>query len=178
MTGTVRRWPLVPVAARPPGMPVQCHRPDTGEFPRYPGAAVLVSPCVMTFPGRPESARAARQWAKRCLAGCPSADEVMLAVTELVTNSVRHSRSGLRPGGMIRVRLSAAAGAWVRIEVRDDGPAATAAAAPDPGGLSEYGRGLQMVRALAGGETGADGRGLHWARLPWVPADAAGGEAR
>lgn len=138
---------------------------------------------MMTFPGHPESAGEARRWAARCLPGCPSAEDVLLAVSEMVTNSVRHSRSGVR-GGTVRVRLCAAEGMWVRVEIRDDGPftkpragfrdrngaaAETAAAVTERGELAEGGRGLQLVRALSGGDAGSDGGGLHWARLPWEP---------
>ncbi len=144
--------------------------------------------CAMTFPGRPESAGAARRWAAGCLPGCPAADDVVLVVSELVGNAVRHSRSGLLPGGRVRVRIASVPGVWVRIVVRDDGPAdwpaagfrdsngaaaETAAAVTEPGELAEAGRGLWLVRELAGGDTGTDGRGLHWARLPWSPVTAA-----
>jgi anti-sigma regulatory factor (Ser/Thr protein kinase) len=146
-----------------------------------------MSTCVMTFPGRPESAGAARRWAAGCLPGCPAAEDVVLIVSELVGNAVTHSRSGLLPGGRVRVRISSAPGVWVRVEVRDDGPAdwsaagfrdgsgaaaATATAVTEPGELAEAGRGLWLVRHLAGGDTGTDGR-LRWARLPWSPVPAA-----
>ena len=39
--------------------------------------------------------------------------------------------------------------------------------------LAEDGRGLWLVRTLSGGKSGADGRGLHWVRLPWSPAPVA-----
>jgi anti-sigma regulatory factor (Ser/Thr protein kinase) len=121
------------------------------------------------FPGRPESAGAARRWATRCLAGCPAAEHAGLCVTELVTNAVVHSRSQL-PGGKVRVRLLIAAGVQVRIEVRDDGPFRDApGAAADPAHaaeLAEDGRGLAIVQALSGGNAGSDGSGLHWAPLP------------
>jgi anti-sigma regulatory factor (Ser/Thr protein kinase) len=134
--------------------------------------------CVMTFPGRPESAAAARRWAARCLPGCPAAADVQLCVSELVTNAVTHSRSGLVPGGKVRVRIAIAQGTWVRVEVRDDGPAdwthaaATAGAVTEPDELAPGGRGLWLVRELAGGHAGAGGRGLYWARLPWTPGEA------
>ena len=130
--------------------------------------------CAKTFPGRPESAAAARRWAGRCLPGCPAAADVLLCVSELVTNAVTHSRSGLVPGGTVRVRIAAAPGVWVRIEVRDDGPAdwapapfrdgtgsapGGAAGVKEPGELASGGRGLWLVRELAGGQAGAGGGG-------------------
>jgi len=135
----------------------------------------------MTFPACREAVRQARRWAVNCLPGpdCPVAADVQLCVSELVTNSVLHSRSGLLPGGQVRVRISVAAGSWVRIEVRDDGPpdwaaAAKPAAVTQPGASAEEGRGLRLVRALAGGESGENGKGLYWVRLPWSPVPVAG----
>jgi anti-sigma regulatory factor (Ser/Thr protein kinase) len=128
------------------------------------------------FPGRPESAGAARHWVTLCLAGCPAAGDAGLCVTELVTNAVVHSRSRL-PGGTVRVRLHADAGVQVRIEVRDDGPfrdragAATGRAAAVTE-LPAGGRGLGIVHALSGGNAGSDGNGLHWAGLHWGPLPA------
>ena len=127
--------------------------------------------CSRTFPGRPESVAEARRWAARSLIGCPGVADVVLCLSELVTNAVTHSRSGVLRGGTVRVRISAAPGVWVRIEVRDDGPASCPPAADTAAGLACGGRGLYLVRELAGGHAGADGRGLYWARLPWIPGE-------
>ena len=142
---------------------------------RLPGPDVGAALRSGEFPGRPESAGAARRWATRCLAGCPAAEDAGLCVTELVTNAVVHSRSQL-PGGKVRVRLLIAAGVQVRIEVRDDGPVRDApGAAADPADaaeLAEDGRGLAIVQALSGGNAGSDGNGLHWVQLHWAPLPA------
>jgi anti-sigma regulatory factor (Ser/Thr protein kinase) len=149
-----------------------------------------VTTCTAAFPARPEAAGAARKWAARCLPGCPVADDAVLVLSEMLANSVRHSRSGLLPGGRVRVRIEVAAGAWVRIEVRDDGPAdwsagfrdqngaaaAAAAAVTKPPELAEDHRGLWLVRALSGGRAGTNGKGLHWVRLPWSPLPEPGPE--
>ena len=119
-----------------------------------------------TLPGRPESARAAREFAAGCLAGCPSCDDAVLCVDELVANAVQHSRSGL-PGGTIEVRIAVAAGEWLRVEVQDAGPLAPAVPA-QRGPLDERGRGLALVVSLAE-VFGADGGGLYWAWMPWAP---------
>ena len=81
----------------------------------------MVRLTALTLPGRPESARAAREFAAGCLAGCPSSDDAVLCVDELVANAIQHSRSGL-PGGTIEVRIAVAAGEWLRVEVKDAGP--------------------------------------------------------
>ncbi|MEV4180697.1 ATP-binding protein [Streptosporangium canum] len=73
------------------------------------------------FPGLPEQVSAARAWAVSCLpVGCPRVDDVALVVSELVTNAVLHSTSGL-PGGTVAVRVELQAGAVV-ISVVDAGP--------------------------------------------------------
>jgi serine/threonine-protein kinase RsbW len=126
-----------------------------------------------SFPGKPESAGEARAWAARYLVGCPAADDVTLCLGELAANAVLHSRPA---GAAFEVRLSIAAGVWVRCEVRDQGPEfrdpAGAAAAgglgvTKPGPDDENGYGLWLVRELTGGHMGADGQGLYWFVLPW-----------
>jgi anti-sigma regulatory factor (Ser/Thr protein kinase) len=126
--------------------------------------------CKTSFPCRPESARQARRWVAQCLPGdCPAAEDLVLIVSELVTNSACHAARGTP----VTVRLVIAAGAWVRIEVRDGGPARPAVhRARDP--LEEGGRGLLIVGRLA--SLYRDGRGLACARLPWsgtAPGDGA-----
>jgi two-component sensor histidine kinase len=65
---------------------------------------------------------------------------LMLAVTELATNSIAHSASG--QGGSFTVRLRSGPG-WARIEVTDGGPAA---GEPVPGN----GWGLAIVTGVTG----------------------------
>lgn len=129
----------------------------------------------IVLPGRPESAGAARRWLARHLDGFPLLDTALLLTSELVTNSLKHSRSGL-DGGRIRVRLVTARGAFVRVEVRDEGPSGPAggAAGADSPGPAENGHGLVLVGELAA-SWGSDGKGLHWFRLDWpaVPAQPA-----
>jgi serine/threonine-protein kinase RsbW len=118
---------------------------------------------ALTLPGRPESARAAREFTAACLPGCPVAADAMLCVDELVANAIRHSRSGL-PGGTIEVRIAVAAGEWLRVEVQDAGPLPVPAPRDDP---SEHGRGLALVVALAE-VFGADGDS-RWFFMRWAP---------
>jgi anti-sigma regulatory factor (Ser/Thr protein kinase) len=143
-----------------------------------------VTTCTHEFAGKPESAREARAWAAQRLDGCPNADDAVLLLSELVANAVRHSAS--RDGGVVRVRLSIAAGAWVRCEVRDEGPLTltgsrdheplaedAAPAVTEPGELAETGRGLWLVHELAT-RAGSNGRGLYWFTLPWHSRPTAG----
>jgi Histidine kinase-like ATPase domain len=93
------------------------------------------------FPGVPGSASSARAWVASVLPGCPVLDDVRVCVSELVTNSILYSRSGL-PGGDLTVRAEVGAGS-VLVEVIDQGERSA-----DPGhGL---GAGWHIIRELAG----------------------------
>jgi anti-sigma regulatory factor (Ser/Thr protein kinase) len=118
-----------------------------------------------TLPGRPEAARAAREFTAACLPGCPAADDAALCVDELVANAIQHSRSGL-PSGTVTVRVAVAPGKWLRVEVEDAGPL-RAAMPSQRAALDERGRGLALVVSLAE-VFGADG-GLRWFWMPWAP---------
>lgn len=137
-----------------------------------PGRAILPTPPVIrVLPGVPESATAARQLTRQLLgAEHPVADTAMLLTSELVTNSVLHSRSR-RPGGTVTVAVCAGPTS-VLIQVRDDGgpveprlPADAGAAEAASG--AEHGYGLLLVDALAetwGTSATTDGR-VTWCRL-------------
>jgi anti-sigma regulatory factor (Ser/Thr protein kinase) len=119
------------------------------------------------LPGRPESVREARAWIARHLDGFPGLDEAVLVTSEFVTNAVLHSRSG-QDGGKVRIRILVAPRAWVRIEVRDDGPGFDGRPVR-AAGLDESGRGLPLVDQLTE-YWGTDGRGLCWCRFLWPAA--------
>jgi serine/threonine-protein kinase RsbW len=81
---------------------------------------LLTVDAARTFPGLPESARAARVWVVSLLpADSPATDDVALMVSELVTYALRYSRSGL-PGGSVYASL-AISGGQVRVDVVDQG---------------------------------------------------------
>jgi serine/threonine-protein kinase RsbW len=133
-------------------------------------ASAIVTPhdvieASYTVPGRPEAARAVRQFLAECLAECPLADDAVLCANELVVNAIQHSRSGL-PAGTIEVRIAIALGEWLRVEVHDAGPLVPVVPA-QRGPLDETGRGLALVVSLAE-VFGADG-GLRWFWMPWAP---------
>jgi anti-sigma regulatory factor (Ser/Thr protein kinase) len=94
-----------------------------------------------------------------------------LLVSELVSNSVRHSGAGAEDAVIVRVGLSRT---LVRLEVEDPGRGGVIAPRPpdlDSGG----GFGLQLVQALSerwGLERVADGGTLVWAQLPRAPVTA------
>jgi anti-sigma regulatory factor (Ser/Thr protein kinase) len=104
----------------------------------------------MTIPGQPEHVAAARAFVARTLDNCVQAETAVLLTSELVTNSLRHSRS-CRHGGIITVTLITTPDG-IRAEVADEGGATVPALRSshgEPPGLAEDGRGLQLVDMLA-----------------------------
>jgi serine/threonine-protein kinase RsbW len=133
------------------------------DLPASAAASLDLCAAAATYVGRPEYVRQARADARDLLAGCPAADEVILCLSELAANAVRHSNSR-RPGGTFTVRIGSRPGADIRLEVEDDG-GPWLAPAPDPGS----GRGLDIIGALAadwGVATSPAGRTV-WARFDW-----------
>jgi len=127
---------------------------------------------LRVLPGRADSAEAARRLMRELLGSAhPALDTAMLLISELVTNSVMHSRSG-RPGGTVTVAVSTGS-AGVLIQVRDDGGRTEPhVVAFQPAGAdwvsgTEHGYGLLLVEALAdtwGTTSTREGR-LTWCRL-------------
>jgi len=124
-------------------------------------------------PGLPEHVPGVRHWARAVAAAWGAhACDAGLVVTELVTNAIRHTRSGL-PGGTVTVAI---AGGWdgVTVHVHDLGAdprpeRRPRLAAVDGDGLADGGRGLLIVAAA----------GERWGMIPaawcpvWGPGDPA-----
>ena len=125
-------------------------------MPRRPRRAPL-GRCSFRFDGRPHSVKDARAWltARMRIAGVPeeAAENAVLLLSELATNSLAHSPSGA-PGGTFTVRAFFSPGR-LRIEVRDNGPADFPLPTAPPNPEAEHGRGLLLVDALA----------HHWGRF-------------
>jgi two-component sensor histidine kinase len=109
-----------------------------------------------------------------CHQGVPVSDdlvqEVLLIVSELVTNAVRHAAL-LSPMFAVEVAVG---GEWLRVAVEDDHPYRPTALEADHGQTG--GRGLLLVRELtreAGGacdvEHTASGGKVIWAAVPLKP---------
>jgi anti-sigma regulatory factor (Ser/Thr protein kinase) len=119
----------------------------------------------LTLPGLPEHVRDARHFVAR-LIGTRHActDASLLLTSELVTNAVVHSKSGL-PGGTFDLSVAAKAGSLL-ISVTDNGSdTGLPKTGNDPGG--EHGNGLLLVEQLAddwGYRTQSD-RTVVWFRL-------------
>jgi anti-sigma regulatory factor (Ser/Thr protein kinase) len=80
---------------------------------------LLTADISRAFPGRPESVPVARSWVASHLPGPPATSDVMLLTSELVTNAILHSRSGLA-GGSFTVTVKVIP-ARIRVEVIDQG---------------------------------------------------------
>jgi serine/threonine-protein kinase RsbW len=85
------------------------------------GAADAEEPFAFELTGTPEAGWAARRALLARNGALPRAvrDDVLLLLTELVTNAVRHADAG--PGRLVRVELRQRRGA-VRVAVCDEGP--------------------------------------------------------
>jgi len=101
------------------------------------------------FPGRPESVREARVFVAALMGHSPAAADAALLTSELVTNAIQHSASGL-PGGTVMVSVRRGH-AWVRVDVHDQGELVLGVS----GRIAE-GMGLTIVRELAD-MSGSDG---------------------
>ncbi|WP_330289719.1 ATP-binding protein [Streptomyces sp. NBC_00576] len=101
----------------------------------------------LTCPGFPEEISRARRWTRDILHGSPLADDAELIVSELSTNAVLHTASGLEAGSF---HLALAVSAQViALSVTDDGGTGTAPKVEHRGQEAEHGRGLGMVSTLA-----------------------------
>ncbi|MDT0304100.1 ATP-binding protein [Streptomonospora wellingtoniae] len=122
------------------------------------------------FPGLASQIHHARRFVERMMAPSPELTTATLLTSELATNAITHSASGM-PGGKFEVAVDLAQG-WARVEVRDLGsPEQPQAQHRDPYDVSEHGRGLDLVDALAskwGAESRPDGLGRQvWFELMW-----------
>ena len=109
--------------------------------------ALRAEPVSIRLAGRAENIGRAREFVTASLgAGDPCGGVLELIVSELVTNSIVHSRSGY-DGGMVTVAI-AGGGRWARVAVTDDGSLEL----PRLRSMdfsAESGRGLHLVDALA-----------------------------
>jgi hypothetical protein len=135
-----------------------------GCLPEQVGKAVAMPSAIRRYRrDLPEVPMARRFVAEEVEAsgGVPT-DDLLLTVSELVTNAIRHG------AGTMEVRLSVA-GDVARIEVLDEGGSTV----PEPGAVPPVdaigGRGLHLVRSVAqawGSGIDSHGRTLVWAEVP------------
>lgn len=127
--------------------------------------AVTTIPQTRIFDGSPEEVRNVRDFVRQTIQGCPVADDVILLASEVATNAIRHTASGV--GGTFSVRVHVQDG-WVRAEVHDLG-SDTAPSVRRSGSPGESGAGLRVVDTIAdtwGFHGGQRGR-VVWFEMSW-----------
>jgi anti-sigma regulatory factor (Ser/Thr protein kinase) len=135
---------------------------STAGFTNLMHLVVATSPLTITatLPGTASSVPVARRLVRDAVPGCPRADDLALAVSELTGNAIVHSASG--QGGTFTVRVRAAARS-ARVEVTDDGPKD---GLPSP----RNGWGLTIVREVTDRVAAViqpDGRRTAWCEVTW-----------
>ncbi|GAA5010421.1 ATP-binding protein [Kitasatospora paranensis] len=126
---------------------------------------------IAQFPGVPESVGAARKLVRDALPFFPQVGEAELIVSELVTNAILHSRSGL--GGALWVEIRRRRG-FIRIAVTDEGSAGSELSYRTAEEVADFGRGLKIVNELAdhwGASSEVDDCRTVWVELA-SPAEA------
>lgn len=88
-------------------------------IPRSP-SPLAPSEYWWVLPGTADQIRHARRLLAAVLGDCPCADDVILCLSELAANAVRHSISG-HPGGTFAVHAEIRRGHSVVVQVRDQG---------------------------------------------------------
>jgi anti-sigma regulatory factor (Ser/Thr protein kinase) len=119
---------------------------------------------TITFPCKPESVGIVRTLARSLFDRFERGYEAELITSELVTNSVVHSRS--RYGGRVTARFTIGEASG-RIEIVDDGPAAEPIPADQ---IDEHRRGLRFIVDTCADKWGQDAetsQTTYWAELHW-----------
>ncbi|MFF5208885.1 ATP-binding protein [Streptosporangium sp. NPDC000396] len=122
-----------------------------GRLGHHGDTEVLPHTWRREFPGEGASIPEARVWARELLGGrvaAPILDDVLLLLSEVVTNAVTHSDSGRTLDGRVTVYVTRAPGV-IHVEVVDDGSATSAPAVQTPEADSDGGRGLWLVDLIA-----------------------------
>ncbi|MFE3458891.1 ATP-binding protein [Nocardiopsis aegyptia] len=127
------------------------HDTVPGYLPAFPRRDEVLWRARADFPGVPTSVGAARAWLHDRLAarGIEAPENAGLILSELATNAVHHTRSGL-PDGRFAVRLLVHPHRF-RLEVRDGGPFGNVHPLRRPTSdlMAEHGRGLILVDSFA-----------------------------
>lgn len=141
--------PTHPPARRPP----RCHSdPAQSPLRAVPDAVISSTPALtlQDIPGTCYAPLIARDIVATVLGEHPCLPDAQLVVSELVTNAVRHTRSGWRDG-LVGLAIDHRDGR-VRIEVIDNGPLPGQETRPElstDATRDESGHGLWIVRSCA-----------------------------
>jgi serine/threonine-protein kinase RsbW len=129
-------------------------------------AVLATRPKRRSFPGRPNQVAQARDFVRRALESCPVVEDAILLVSELATNALKHTATGL--GGYFDVTILSSENS-VMIAVTDNGSDKIPVhGAPLPEDAT--GRGLELVESIAarwGYCGGRHGRTV-WFELRWT----------
>jgi hypothetical protein len=139
------------------------HSTETGVIMATAPPAEGIREWEGTYPARPRHVRDARHAVESFLSGCAAGDETLLICSELITNSVLHSRSKDDGKFILRVTIHAK---YIWIECEDaGGPWLARIGGGRPHGLDVVhalcGEGGWGVEDLDGGRAGR----VVWARL-------------
>jgi Histidine kinase-like ATPase domain len=135
-------------SARRHGVDAGAHRPADSNGPQDRPWPVVTVLGRRVFDAVPEAVAGARRWLRTVAGGVPGAQECL---SEVFTNSIRHSRSRARRDG-VSVSVLGVRSA-IRVEVTDAGGATRPRLLPlDEDATS--GRGLYLVNELTGGRWG------------------------
>ena len=121
------------------------------------------------YPGTPESVPAARRFVRARLAHSPRVRDLELIASELITNAICHTPSG-QQRGMFTITIQYRPGR-ARLEVADLGTLPWRPGRSGHDEMTEHGRGLQIVAALAdevGYTVTASQSQAIWAVLTWL----------
>jgi two-component sensor histidine kinase len=130
-------------------------------------ATATPRPLRLQLTGAAGSVPDARRFVRDTLAGCPRADDLAQAVTELAANAIAWSAAG--EGGTFTVTIRRAP-RWARVEVTDPGPALLPAATGNGWGLGI----VAMVTDRSGATYGPGSQRTAWAEATWHAGPAQG----
>jgi len=162
--------PVLPAPLMLPGTVTggTAHRAQHDEHPvpgtGPAGAATPTRRYQRAFLAEPGQVREARKFLAAALHNCPAANDAILCLSELATNSVLHSNSK-EPGGIFTVRAEVREASYLRLEVQDAG-----GHWEEPARNDGRPHGLDIIRAIASecGRSGDARTGwIMWARLDW-----------
>ncbi|MBO2454186.1 ATP-binding protein [Actinomadura barringtoniae] len=100
------------------------------------------------YPGRLDQVKVARDFAVYLFTGSGHEDQVAFIVTELVTNALRHTRSG-EHGGWFGVDLTYADLAYIAVTDQGGSQVPGVMPAPPEGEIRDHGHGLRGVQNMA-----------------------------
>ena len=116
--------------------------------PAMRGELAATMPAQLWFPGTASAVSQARRFVAGAIGdGFPALDDVLVLVSEVASNAVKHTASG--DGGAFEVAVRMTGGS-VRVEIGDQGSASEPRLADDgPADAPTGGRGLRIVDSLA-----------------------------